>query len=70
VVTDHEATRASEGHGASSLRAWAARLSHPSVELLVHGDHVILQEHGELIASGSVVAVSPLDGHWGPREAL
>ena len=52
----------------TSLREWAARLSHPSVELLIQGDYVILQEHGELIASGSVIAVSPPDEHWWPRE--
>jgi hypothetical protein len=52
----------------ASLREWAARLSHPSVELLVQGDHVLVQEHGELIASGSVIAVSSMTECWWPRE--
>jgi hypothetical protein len=67
---DYEATRTSKHLGSPTLRAWAARLSHPAVELLIHGDHVILQEHGELIASGSVFPGSPADEHWWPREAM
>lgn len=34
------------------MREWAARLSHPNVEVVVLDDHVIVQEDGELIASG------------------
>jgi hypothetical protein len=49
------------------VRQWAARLSHPSVELLVHDDHVIVQEDGELIASGSLLSGSTLHEHWPPR---
>jgi hypothetical protein len=52
----------------ASLREWAAKLSHPSVELLVQGDHVIVQERGELIASGSVIADSSLTEHWLPHK--
>jgi hypothetical protein len=43
-----------------SVRRWAARLSHPSVQLLVQGDHVVVQRDGELIASGSLLAASTL----------
>jgi hypothetical protein len=35
-----------------SLQEWAAMLSQPSVELLVQDDHVVVEEDGELIASG------------------
>jgi hypothetical protein len=37
---------------ASSFRTWAAKLSQPSVLLLVRDDHIIVQEDGELLASG------------------
>jgi hypothetical protein len=50
----------------ASVRLWAAKLSHPSVELLVHDDHVIVQEDGELIASGRLLSGSTLDEHWPP----
>jgi hypothetical protein len=40
----------------ATVREWAARLSHPSVELLVLDDHVVVQEDGELIASGRLLA--------------
>jgi hypothetical protein len=46
-------------------RRWAAKLSHPSVELLMQGDHVIVQEDGELIASGSLA--SSVHGRWAPH---
>jgi hypothetical protein len=51
----------------ASVRHWAAKLSHPSVELLVHDDHVIVQEDGELIASGCLLSGSTLHEHWPPR---
>jgi hypothetical protein len=35
-----------------SSQEWAAKLSQPSVELLVDDDHVAIQQDGELIASG------------------
>jgi hypothetical protein len=31
---------------------WAARLSRPSVEVLMLGDHVVVREDGELVAAG------------------
>jgi hypothetical protein len=34
------------------FREWTARLSQPSVVLLMDGDHVVVREEGELIASG------------------
>jgi hypothetical protein len=37
-----------------SLQEWAAMLSQPSVELLMRDDHVVVEEDGELIASGSL----------------
>jgi hypothetical protein len=40
----------------ASVREWAAKLSHPSVELLVLDDHVVVQEDGELVASGRLLA--------------
>jgi hypothetical protein len=36
------------------FKEWAAKLSQPSVALLVQDDHVAIQEDGELIASGSL----------------
>jgi hypothetical protein len=39
---------------APPVQDWAARLSHPSVEVLVLGDHIVVQGSGELIASGSL----------------
>ena len=35
-----------------SFREWAAKLSQPSVELLVDDDHVAIEQDGEVIASG------------------
>ena len=35
-----------------SFREWAAKLSQPSVELLVDDDHVAVEQDGEVIASG------------------
>jgi hypothetical protein len=35
-----------------SFQEWAAKLSQPSVKLLVEDDHVAVEEDGELIASG------------------
>jgi hypothetical protein len=49
---------------AATVREWAARLSHPSVELLVLDDHVVVQEDGELIASGRLLALD----HHRPSE--
>ena len=37
-----------------SFQQWAAKLSQPSVELRVQDDHVVLEEDGELIASGAL----------------
>lgn len=34
------------------LRRWSAWLSLPSTEVLMRHDHVVLQEDGELVASG------------------
>jgi hypothetical protein len=50
---------AEDGMRQASLREWAAKLSHPSVELLVQGEHVIVREDGELIASGSLAPTHP-----------
>jgi hypothetical protein len=38
-----------------SVQQWAAKLSHPSVEVLMLGAEVIIQEDGELIAAGSLL---------------
>lgn len=43
----------------ASVREWAAKLSRPSVELLVQDDHVIVRQDGELLASGSLVSPRP-----------
>ena len=48
------------------VRQWAAKLSHPSVERLVQDDHII-QQDGELIASGSLLSGPALHEHWPPR---
>ena len=40
--------------GAGPFQRWAAKLSHPSVELWVQGDHVVIEEDGELLASGAL----------------
>jgi hypothetical protein len=40
--------------GAGPFQRWAAKLSHPSVELWVQGDHVAIEEDGELLASGAL----------------
>jgi hypothetical protein len=37
-----------------TFQEWAAMLSQPSVVLLVEDDHVVVEEDGELIASGSL----------------
>jgi hypothetical protein len=37
-----------------SFQQWAAKLSQPTVELRVRDDHVVLEEDGELIASGAL----------------
>jgi hypothetical protein len=36
----------------ASLRGWAAKLSLPFVEVLMLDDHVMVQQEGELVASG------------------
>jgi hypothetical protein len=41
-----------------SFRQWAAKLSQPSVALLVEDDHIIIQQESELIASGSLAGES------------
>ena len=43
-----------------SFRQWAAKLSQPSVALLVADDHVIVQEDAEVIGSGFLVG-----SRWG-----
>ena len=43
---------------AGSFRMWAAKLSQPSVLLLVRDDHIIVQEDGELLASGFLLGGS------------
>jgi hypothetical protein len=43
-----------------SFRQWAAKLSQPSVALLVEDDHVIVQEDAEVIGSGFLVG-----SRWG-----
>jgi hypothetical protein len=43
---------------ARSFRTWAAKLSQPSVLLLVRDDHIIIQEDGELLASGVLLGGS------------
>jgi hypothetical protein len=40
--------------GAGPFQRWAAKLSHPSVELWVQDDHVVIEEDGELLASGAL----------------
>ena len=50
----------------ASLREWSAKLSQPSVELKMQGDHVIVQQDGELIASGFLVSAPLLDKRWSP----
>jgi hypothetical protein len=49
-------SRAESGmsNGSMSFQQWAAKLSQPSVELKVQDDHVVLEEDGELIASGAL----------------
>jgi hypothetical protein len=47
-------TERGESKESPLFEEWAARLSRPSVELLVQADHVALEEDGELIASGSL----------------
>jgi hypothetical protein len=37
-----------------SFQQWAAKLSQPSVRLRVQDNHVVLEEDGELIASGAL----------------
>jgi hypothetical protein len=37
-----------------SFQQWAAKLSQPSVELWVQDDHVVIEEDGELLASGAL----------------
>jgi hypothetical protein len=46
------------------LRRWAATLSFPSVEVFLLGDHLLVRDSGELVASGSVLA-----GPVAPPEA-
>jgi hypothetical protein len=41
-------------NGSMSFQQWAAKLSQPSVELLMQDDHVVIEEDGELIASGAL----------------
>ena len=48
-----------------SMRQWAAKLSHPGVEVLMLGAEVIVQEDGELVAAGSLLPVPPA----GPARA-
>ena len=40
--------------GAGPFHRWAAKLSHPSVELWVQDDHVVIEADGELLASGAL----------------
>jgi hypothetical protein len=44
-----------------SGQRWAAKLSQPSVHLLVQDDHVIILADGVVIASGSLIAPTALD---------
>jgi hypothetical protein len=53
----------------ASLREWSAKLSQPSVELTMQGDHVIVQQDGKLIASGFLVSAPPLDKRWSPPSS-
>ena len=39
----------------AAFRVWAAKLSQPSVALLVEDDHVVIQDDTEVIASGFLV---------------
>ena len=41
-----------------AFREWAARLSQPSVTLLIHDDHVVVQDDGEVVASGFLTGQS------------
>jgi hypothetical protein len=45
--------------GPEGFAALAATLSRPSVEVLVHGDHLVVREDGELLASGRPPATAP-----------
>jgi hypothetical protein len=53
----------------ASLGEWSAKLSQPSVELKMQGDHVIVQQDGELIASGFLVSAPSLDKRWSPPSS-
>jgi hypothetical protein len=64
---DDRARRYAHGSTAS-LREWAAKLSHPLVEVLALDDHVIVQEGQELVASGSLVLTPYLEPGWPPHE--
>ena len=48
-----------------SMQEWAAKLSHPGVEVPVLGAEVIVQQDGERIAAGLLLPASPA----GPARA-
>jgi hypothetical protein len=55
VLNSHASRRAERGMPQEShpvIPEWAAKLSQPSVELLVDDDHVAIEPDGEVIASG------------------
>jgi hypothetical protein len=55
-----------EQESTAYVREWAARLSHARVEVLVLDDHVIVQEDGELVASGSLQLAPAPEPGWPP----
>jgi hypothetical protein len=40
-----------------SLRTWVSTLSSPWVDVLIHGDHVMICEDDELVAAGLILAL-------------